>query len=148
MLSVVFVDFCCVMKVDLYALQSLWLLTFFWTWSFIGNLIELFFCKSCHWNCFYYAMRWVFGCTLASCFSISFWNFLHSCNVKTVPCQMWICVCFLFPSKEVINFFIDCSNDTGADEEHGVANCNVRVWSFSLCCNSVFATCLWLVVFT
>ena len=50
---------------------------------------------------FYIAVNWVFRCSLASCFSISVWIFLDRCNVKTLPCQMWNCVCFIFPSAKV-----------------------------------------------
>ena len=94
---------------------------------------------------FYVAVNWVFGCSLTPCFWLSFGIFLHSCSVKTVLCQMWNCVCFLFPSKKV---FIDCYRDTDADREHVVAVCNMRIWSSSLCCDSVFETYIWLVVFT
>ena len=62
----------------------------------------MFFCKSCRWN-FYVAVNWVFRCSLTSCFSLSFWIFLDRCNVKTLPCQMWNCVCFLFPSRKANN---------------------------------------------
>ena len=143
-------DFWCVMKVDFCAFHSFWVVTFFWTQCFIGVLID-FFCKSWHWNCFYVAMSRVLRCSLTSCFSISFWIFLGRCNVQTLPCHKWNCFCFMFPSEKL---FIDCSKDTDADEEKGVAVCNVRIGSSSLCCDSVFATqkyqrrYLWLVVFT
>ena len=38
------------------------------------------------------------------------------------------------------SFFIDCSNDIGAEEEQGVADCIVRISSSSFCYHSVFAT--------
>ena len=52
---------------------------------------------------FYAAVKWFFRCSLTSCFPISFWIFLDRCNVKTLHCQMWNCVCFLFPSRKVNN---------------------------------------------
>ena len=58
-------------------------------------------------------------------------SFLDRCYVKTLPFQMWNCVCFLFPSKKV-KVFIDCSRDTDAAEEHVVADCNVLIWCSSL----------------
>ena len=47
---------------------------------FYRSFDRIFLCKSCHWNCFYVAVNWVFRCTLTSCFSISFWIFLDRCN--------------------------------------------------------------------
>ena len=64
--------------------------------------MELFFAEVFI-ETFYVAVNWVFRCSLTSCFSIIFWIFLDRCNVKTLRCQMWNCVCFLFPSREVNN---------------------------------------------
>ena len=54
---------------------------------------------------FYVVVNWVFRCSLTSCFSDSFWNFLHSCNVKTVlvRCETVFVFCFL-REKWIINY--------------------------------------------
>ena len=65
--------------------------------------MELFFAEVLI-ETFYVAVNWVCRCSLTSCFSISFWIFLDRCNVKTLPCQMWNCVCIIFPSEKVKKF--------------------------------------------
>ena len=117
----------------------------FWTQGYIGILMELFFCKSCHWNCFLVAVNWILRCSLTSCFSISFWNFF--CTVVMQKLYLVRCktACFLFQSKKANNC-LSTAPDTDADEEHGLAHCNVRIRSSSLCWDSVFPRYLRLVL--
>ena len=81
-----------------FILTSDFLLVLMFYWSFN----RIFFSKSCHWNCFYIAISRVFRCSQTSCFSISYLIFSDRCDVKTLPCQIWNCVWFMFPSKKTV----------------------------------------------
>ena len=140
--AVVFAEFCCVMKVDISAFRLCWLLTFL-DWMVCGIFDGLVFFAKVVTEIFYIAVNWVFWCTLTSCFSIIFGFFLDRRNVKTLPlfrCKTAFIFCFL--RKKV---FIDCSRGYDADGEHVVAVCNVRIWSTSLYCATVFGTSLRLI---
>ena len=45
---------------------------------------------------------------------------------------MYNCIFFVSVDKSEYVFF-DCSRDTDADEEHGVAHCILWIWSTVLC---------------
>ena len=76
--------------------------------------------------------------SLTSCFSISFWNFFAQMWYKNYALSDVKLHLFFVSVEKSESLFIDCSGDTDADEEHGVAQCNVRIWSSFLCWDSVF----------
>ena len=83
------------------------------------------FSNWCMHGSLYVAVNWVLRCSLTSCFSISFWIFLDRCNVKPLPCQMWNCVCFIFPSekaKKCLSIAPETPMQTGNMEWH-IAMC-------------------------
>ena len=131
------------MEVDFSAFRSLWHLIFL-DLMFYRNSDGIVFLQMLSLK-LYVAVNWVFRCSLTSCFSISFWNFLGQiqCENSTLS-DVRLRLFYVSFGKSVYRLL----QRHRCRREHVVSVFNVRICSCPLCCDSVFATYLWLVVFT